>query len=71
MSVELSEHELFLRLSYLSGYGERYGADNALDLLDDVYSGVCGTCVVLVFMELLSNAPRDDPLDWFSFILSH
>ena len=68
MQLPVSE-ELFLLLSYRGESGLRYGADDALDLFD-VKSGVIGTRVALVFLELSFTAPLyDDPRETISFTL--
>ena len=62
--------ELFRLLSYIGESGGlRYGADNALDFLD-AKSGVMGTSVALVFLELSFTALLyDDPRETISFRL--
>ena len=75
MQLPVSE-ELFLLLSYLGESGLRYGADDALDLFD-AKSGVIGTRVALVFLELslvfvelsFTGPLYDDPRDTISFKL--
>ena len=59
--------ELFRLLSYIGESGGlRYGADNALDFLD-AKSGVMGTSVALVFLELSFTALLyDDPRETIS-----